>query len=48
MIYITHRMIYTRLALYPNMMLLDPVGLILGILDLWGLPTLWKRVLYVG
>ena len=24
------------------------VGLVLGILGLWGLPTLWKRVLYVS
>ena len=47
-IYITHRMIYTRLVLLPNVMLLDPVGLTLGILGLWGLPTLWRRVLYVG
>jgi len=24
------------------------VGLILGIVGLWGLPTLWTRALYVG
>jgi hypothetical protein len=46
-----HRTIHLALDPPLNVMGLDAatiVGLVLGILGLWGLPTLWTRFLYVG